>query len=275
MTDTMEILAKIAFAFYALIICGGSIMAVISRSLIRSLVGLIAVMIALAGMYLLLAAPFIAFMQILIYVGGVSVLIFFAIMLTRASPDGDEAPGSSFRRGFHALLAMLIPAGVLSVMIVKNPEKGLAVPVEVKTALLGKGMLGAYLLPFEMISVILVCGHGRGGSGGLAEKGEAMSALALFQLVALFLLAVGVFGLIWRRTLVGMLISLELMVNGAGLSIVAAAQLTPGDAVIGQLSALFVMGLAAAEATLILAIVLVVFKRFNGTRTDDISQLKG
>ena len=155
MTDTMEILAKAAFAFYAIIICGGSIMAVISKSLVRALVGLIAVMIALAGMYLLLAAPFIAFMQILIYVGGVSVLIFFAIMLTRASPDGDEAQGRSFRKGFHAVFALLIPAGVLSVIIIRNPEKGLAVPVELKTAVLGKGMLGAYLLPFEMISVIL------------------------------------------------------------------------------------------------------------------------
>ena len=102
-----------------------------------------------------------------------------------------------------------------------------------------------------------------------------MSALSLFQLVALFLLSVGLFGLIWRRTLVGMLISLELMVNGAGLSIVAAAQLTPGNAVIGQLSALFVMGLAAAEATLILAIILVVFKRFRETRTVDVSELRG
>ena len=102
-----------------------------------------------------------------------------------------------------------------------------------------------------------------------------MSALSLFQLVALFLLTIGLFGLIWRKTLVGMLISLELMVNGAGLSIVAAAQLTPGDAVMGQLSTLFVMGLAAAEATLILAIVLVVFKRFKGTGTEDVSRLRG
>ncbi len=102
-----------------------------------------------------------------------------------------------------------------------------------------------------------------------------MSALGLFQLVALFLLAVGLFGLIWRRTLVGMLISLELMVNGAGLSIVAAGQLTAGDAIIGQLSTLFVMGLAAAEATLILAIILVVFKRFKGAQTMDVSELRG
>ena len=102
-----------------------------------------------------------------------------------------------------------------------------------------------------------------------------MTALALFQLVGLFLLCAGIFGLLWRKTLVGMLIALELMINGAGLSIVAAAQLTEGDAVIGQLGALFVMGLAAAEATLMLAIILVVVKRVKSGQTDRISQMRG
>ena len=97
----------------------------------------------------------------------------------------------------------------------------------------------------------------------------------LFQLVGVFLFCVGVFGLVWRNTLMGMLISLELMINGAGLSIVAAAQLTEGDAVRGQLAALFVMGLAAAEATLMLAIILVVVKRFKSGQTDRISQMRG
>ncbi len=151
----METLALAAFIFYAAILFCGALTAVLSASLVRSLVGLIGVMISLAGMYLLLAAPFIAFMQILIYVGGVSVLVFFAIMLTRASPRGDEAKGRSFRKGIQATLALLIPAGVLSALIVKHSEKGLAIPIEVETALLGKGMLGAYLLPFELISVIL------------------------------------------------------------------------------------------------------------------------
>lgn len=89
------------------------------------------------------------------------------------------------------------------------------------------------------------------------------------------MLAVGLYGLIMRRTLVGMIICLELMLNGAGLSIVAAAQLTPADAVLGQLGALFVMGLAAAEVTLILAIVLIVVKRFKTSDAADVSQLKG
>ena len=102
-----------------------------------------------------------------------------------------------------------------------------------------------------------------------------MSSLTLYQLVALFLLSIGFFGLVWRRTLVGMVISIELMINGAGLSIVAAAQLTPANAVMGQLGTLFVMGLAAAEATLILSIVLIVVKRFKTSQTNDISEMKG
>ncbi|MCF8129325.1 MAG: NADH-quinone oxidoreductase subunit NuoK [Deltaproteobacteria bacterium] len=101
-----------------------------------------------------------------------------------------------------------------------------------------------------------------------------MSDLTLFQLVGVFLFGVGIFGLVWRKTLVGMLIALELMINGAGLSIVAAAQLTKGDAVKGQLAALFVMGLAAAEATLILALVLVVVKRFKSSKTDGIFHMR-
>ncbi len=102
-----------------------------------------------------------------------------------------------------------------------------------------------------------------------------MSNLMLFQLVGVFLFSVGIAGLVWRKTLVGMLIALELMINGAGLSIVAAAQLTNGDAIKGQLAALFVMGLAAAEATLLLAIILVVARRFKGSGTDGVFEMKG
>jgi len=102
-----------------------------------------------------------------------------------------------------------------------------------------------------------------------------MSALTLYQLVALFLLSIGFFGLVWRRTLIAMVISIELMINGAGLAIVAAAQLTPANAVMGQIGTLFVMGLAAAEATLILAIVLIVVRRFKTSQAGEISEMKG
>lgn len=101
-----------------------------------------------------------------------------------------------------------------------------------------------------------------------------MSALTLYQLTALLLLALGLYGIVSRRTLVGMLIAVELMLNGAGLSIVAAAQLTDANAVLGQLGTLLVMGLAAAEATLVLAIIVVVSRRFGTTETSAITTLK-
>lgn len=102
-----------------------------------------------------------------------------------------------------------------------------------------------------------------------------MSNLTLYQLVALLLLATGLYGVMKRRTLVGLLIAVELMLNGAGLSIVAAAQLTEANASLGQLGSLFVMGLAAAEATLVLSIIVVVFRRFGSAKTGDITTLKG
>ncbi len=109
-------------------------------------------------------------------------------------------------------------------------------------------------------------------SGGAPDGGQT---LLLYQLVALFMLLVGLYGVIWRRSLVGMLICVELMLNGAGLAIVSAAQLTPADDVLGQLISLLIMGLAAAEATLVLAIIYVVAKRFGSAASDKISLLKG
>jgi len=156
----MEILAKSAFVFYALIIMAGSVMAVGSTSLVRALVGLVAAMFGVAGMYLLLSAPFIAFMQVLIYVGGVCVLIFFAIMFTKPAPEGNASWHHPFRKRVHALLAMLIPGIILSTVIIKNQPASFPVPENVDPALLGKGMLGPYLLPFELISVALFIAMG-------------------------------------------------------------------------------------------------------------------
>ena len=102
-----------------------------------------------------------------------------------------------------------------------------------------------------------------------------MHPLVWFHLTALLLLGFGLFGLAIRKTLIGMLISVELMLNGAGLALVASSRLTPAVDAMGQLGALLVMGLAAAEATLVLTIILIVFKRQGTTISDDVSLLKG
>lgn len=101
-----------------------------------------------------------------------------------------------------------------------------------------------------------------------------LSPLTLFMLAALLLLAIGLVGLVSRRTLVGMLISVELLLNGAGLSVVAAAKLTPASDAIGQLATIFIMGLAAAEATLVLAMMVVVYRRFETVETEQLTTLR-
>ncbi|WP_419788293.1 NADH-quinone oxidoreductase subunit J [Pseudodesulfovibrio sp.] len=152
----MEVLAKIAFCVYTFIILGGSIVAVSSSSLVRALVGLITTLIGVAGMYLLLATPFMAFMQLLIYVGAVSVLIFFAVMLTRAERGGDEAGKAPMKTYVFGLAATIAPAAILGWLILTKPVASVAVPTEISIKQLGGGLLGSYFLPFELISVILM-----------------------------------------------------------------------------------------------------------------------
>jgi NADH-quinone oxidoreductase subunit J len=151
----MELLAHLAFVVYTAVIVAGACLAVLARSLVRSLVGLVATLFGVAGLYLLMAAPFIAFMQILIYVGGVSVLIFFAIMLTHAAPTGDEAKRRPVRKRLNAIFAMTVPAVVLAIQIIVHGPQGFERPIEVSLLELGAGLLGPYLLAFELISVVL------------------------------------------------------------------------------------------------------------------------
>jgi NADH-quinone oxidoreductase subunit J len=152
----MEVFAKIAFGIYLLLSIGGGLMAVLSRSLIRALVGLIFSLFGVAGFYFLLAAPFIALMQILIYIGAVSILIFLAIMLTRAAVGGEESEKRPPRQFLLALMTGLVPSVILATIIKLYPLPSESVPVEVTLSSLGGALVGPYVLAFEFISVVLV-----------------------------------------------------------------------------------------------------------------------
>lgn len=155
----MEQLAYAAYGLYLVLIIAGGWAAVRCRNLVRSLLGLIMTLFGVAGMYFLMAAPFMALMQILIYVGAVSVLIFFAIMLTGA-PGGrageEDGRPRSAGRGVMAALSGLLPAVILAaVILTKTPQ---AVPLKPELALsrLGQFLTGPYVLAFELISVVLL-----------------------------------------------------------------------------------------------------------------------
>lgn len=152
----MEFMGKIAFGLYTAIILAGAIAAVGSSSLVRALVGLITTLVGVAGMYMLLNSPFMALMQLLIYVGAVSVLIFFAVMLTRADSLGEEHKPASIRKQLYALLGATAPAAILGWVLMTHPITSFSTPTEVQITLLGHDLLGAYFLPFELISAVLM-----------------------------------------------------------------------------------------------------------------------
>lgn len=150
------VVAQILFGMYALAVVLGGFMAVLAKSLVRAMVGLILTLFGVAGMYLLMNAPFMALMQLLIYAGAVVILIFFAIMLTKAPAGRDETDKPSAGKSFVALLAGLIPAVMLASMTLTIPQVTTGQPLEIPVAKLGEGLINDYVLAFELISVVLL-----------------------------------------------------------------------------------------------------------------------
>ncbi|OEU70564.1 MAG: NADH-quinone oxidoreductase subunit J [Desulfovibrio sp. S3730MH75] len=152
----MELMAKIAFVVYTLLVLGGGCFAVGAHSLVRAMVGLITSLLGVAGMYMLMAAPFMAFMQILIYVGAVCILIFFAIMLSRADSHGVESGSRRPGKALLSALAFISPVFVIGWVIVNYQPESIRIPLEVPLEVIGKGLLDNYALAFELISVVLL-----------------------------------------------------------------------------------------------------------------------
>lgn len=157
MMDTiMEYLAYAAYGVYLLIIIAGSAAAVFEKNLVRAFIGLIATLFGVAGMYLLLQSPFLAFMQLLIYIGAVSVLIFFAIMLANSRTDGDEAGPSSTEKVVRSILAGLLPILLLAPPVFLHPASAELLPKVVTIREIGNALMNEYVVPFELISIVLL-----------------------------------------------------------------------------------------------------------------------
>lgn len=153
-----EIMAYLAFALYLLLLVGGGLTAVLARNLVRAMIGLVVTFLGVAGMYLLMASPFMAFMQLLIYIGAISVLIFFAIMLVRNTSTGEE---TNFPCLCQATTALAAAGAVLLLFgpVIALNGAGLnqaELPVETPLPELGEYLLSYYVVPFEVISIVLL-----------------------------------------------------------------------------------------------------------------------
>jgi NADH-quinone oxidoreductase subunit K len=99
--------------------------------------------------------------------------------------------------------------------------------------------------------------------------------LVTYLIIAALLFGIGFYGLVHRRTLIGMLIAGELILAGASLNFMAFNRFLAPDPTVGQIFTLFIMGIAAAEAAIALSIIIAVYRNFRTIDVEDVAELKG
>ena len=97
----------------------------------------------------------------------------------------------------------------------------------------------------------------------------------IYLLLAAFLLAAGLYGMLRRRTFIGMLIAGELIFSAASLNLMTMNRFYAPDPTVGQVFVLFIMALAAAEACIALSIIIAVYRNYRSINSRDLSGLKG
>jgi NADH:ubiquinone oxidoreductase subunit K len=102
-----------------------------------------------------------------------------------------------------------------------------------------------------------------------------VNSLDTYLFIAALLFSLGLLGVLQRRNLVGMLISVELMLNGASLNFMAFNRFLAPEPAVGQIFTLFIMGLAAAEAAIGLSIIMALFRKVRSINIERAQQLRG
>ncbi len=140
------------FIVLAVVVLGGGLAVVASRNIVHAALALLVSLVAVAGVYLLLFAEFLALVQVLIYGGAIVIVLIFAIMLTR----GAEYPRTSDNKQWPlalvaalGLLAVLVPAFLIN--SVRDTEAQNAAFTDI-----GISLFTTWAVPFEIASLVLL-----------------------------------------------------------------------------------------------------------------------
>lgn len=159
MTDGFKVLfstpANLMFFVFALLAIGGAIFAISFTKVIHMVVSLAVTFLSLAGLYVLLNAEFVAFVQVLIYAGAVSILMIFGIMMTK-----HESEETELKRPLHSWLTGIGAAALFGILFyaIQNstfPDAAAFDPGANNTESIGKLIFNVHVIPFELMSVLL------------------------------------------------------------------------------------------------------------------------
>lgn len=144
-------------AFFLLSLCtiGGAVFMISFTRVVHMVVSLAFTFLSIAGLYILLEAEFVALTQVLVYAGAVAILMLFGIMLTKHHEQEQE------QRGSHKFFAFVVVAAFFALVFfsIQGTEWNTEAQDYTQTnntLLIGKEMFTNYVIPFEMVSVLLL-----------------------------------------------------------------------------------------------------------------------
>jgi NADH-quinone oxidoreductase subunit J len=147
--------STVLFYIFALITIGSAVYLVTTKNIMYSAVALFISLFSIAVLYILLRADFIAITQIMVYVGGILILLLFGIMLTRKVTEVDITSNA-----LNVIPSVIFAVGITAILIVimLTTKWNIRAPLnnEVTVNQIGKMMLTGYLLPFEIASIVLL-----------------------------------------------------------------------------------------------------------------------
>jgi NADH:ubiquinone oxidoreductase subunit 6 (subunit J) len=153
-----ELILNGIFAVFVAFTVIGALIATLTRRIIRSVCGLSICALGLAGLYYFLHSPFLALMEILIYIGAVCVTIVFAIML--AAPEESTAKEDKRYRNLWTGFGVAVSGFIFWSVVRLGLKTGWARPVQRvaddSVAAIGTSLLTTYSLAFELISLVLL-----------------------------------------------------------------------------------------------------------------------
>jgi len=144
----------------------------VTKNVLYSACSLIISLLAIAGLYVLAGAEFIAVTQIMIYVGGIVVLMIFGVMLT------NKLTGKALTAGSHNnILGLFTGLGIFSMLAfsfysINRPLLDMWLPQENNVNQIGVGLMSDYLLPFEICAILLLVALIGAGTIAYKHKSE-------------------------------------------------------------------------------------------------------
>ncbi len=142
------------FWFLAAVTIVGGLGVALSQNILYSGFCLMITLIGVAGLYLFLGADFVGAVQLIVYIGGILVVILFSVLLTKRI-GVDKTTSSWMNRGV-SVLGCLALLGMLLFSVTKATWRVTETVSTPTTARIGDGLLREYLFPFELISVVLL-----------------------------------------------------------------------------------------------------------------------